>query len=71
MKPFQERVIAEERELREKTDRLDIFIKSETFNRLDEREQRRLVRQRAVMTEYSAILRERITAWHSPAAPRK
>jgi hypothetical protein len=64
MEAFQERVVAEQRELGEKIDKLKAFImESPTFKTLPVAEQQRLNRQCDAMLEYFNILGERITAF--------
>jgi hypothetical protein len=65
MKPHQERVIQEKRELDEKLAKLDAFGRTEVFNTLPSDEQGRLNRQHSVMEHYSRILGERIAAFPS------
>jgi len=61
MLAFRERVVNEKTELDEKINKLCVFETTLTFQNLPHDEQDRLRRQRLVMTEYSNILRERIT----------
>jgi hypothetical protein len=64
MQPYQERVVAEKKELNEKIDKLKAFIvESPIFKTLSADEQRRLNRQYDVMVEYSSILGARIEAF--------
>lgn len=63
MQPFQQRVINEKAELDTNIFALDAFTKSERFPSLPEAEQLRMIRQLAVMQEYSSILGERIDAF--------
>ena len=63
MQEFQQRVIDEKNELSERTDRLDAFISSKTFDTLPPDEQLRLRRQLSVMCAYREILRQRIEAF--------
>jgi hypothetical protein len=60
VKPFQERVIAEKKELDERRERLLDFIESEGFTSVGGEEAARLGDQLEVMRRYSAILAERI-----------
>lgn len=61
---FQQRVIDEERELDERTEKLHVFIEdSPLFVKLDKAEQSRLRNQRYIMRVYRDILRERITSF--------
>lgn len=64
MKPHQQRVVDEKTELDSKLTKLGEFIEgSAIFKLLDEAEQARLVRQRGLMSQYSDVLGERITAF--------
>jgi hypothetical protein len=63
MSPFQERVVAEKKELDEKHAKLVAFFSTEVFAELPDAEIDRLQRQSDVMAEYSAILGERIAAF--------
>jgi hypothetical protein len=63
MKPHQERVVQERKDLDEKIDKLDEFIDGEIFKTLPKDEQDRLVVQSAAMTNYSDILYARINAF--------
>jgi hypothetical protein len=60
MKPYQERVVAEKRELDARRERLDLFIDSDTFDTLDQLDQALLVVQADAMTTYSGVLAQRI-----------
>ena len=66
MEAYQERVVAEKRELDEKLAKLSAFGRTDLFASLPEGEQGRLNRQHAVMEEYSRILGERIEAFPRP-----
>ena len=63
--PHQQRVVDEKRDLDEKLQKLTAFIGSETFASIvqDEAERGRLARQEETMTNYSAILTERISSF--------
>lgn len=63
MKPYQERVIQEKKELDERFAKLDAFGRTEAFAALSSNEQGRLNRQHSVMEDYSSILGERIAAF--------
>lgn len=63
MKPYQERVIAEKKELDEKRERLTAFTFTKAFESLDDDEKERLNRQHAIMERYSDVLGERIAAF--------
>lgn len=58
--PFQQRVVDERHELSFKLDRLTAFLKGDVFKSLPTDEQARLTRQHHFMSEYSAVLAERI-----------
>lgn len=60
MEAHQERVIAEKKELDERSEKLEQFTLTDTFEGLDGAERERLSRQLEVMGEYSEILGERI-----------
>lgn len=62
--PHQKRVVEEKAELDKKIQALSDFIyKNEAFHKVDVEEQRRLVEQLTVMSNYSGILGERIAAF--------
>lgn len=63
MQAFQVRVVEEKAELDEKRTKLDAFLGTELFAKLDETEQGRLRDQAWAMEKYSSILGERITAF--------
>lgn len=64
MKPYQERVVFEKRELDEKLAKLRPFVNnSEVFKQLPQDEQIRMMRQQMAMSEYSSILGERIACF--------
>jgi len=63
MKPHQERVVTEKKELDEKLTKLTAFYDTPTFDGLDLAEKHRLHRQGQIMSEYSEILGERIAAF--------
>lgn len=64
MKPHQQRVVEEKKDLDEKLGRLKAFIETNpVFKTLHEDECGRLQRQLIVMTEYSGILSQRIAAF--------
>ena len=60
MQPYQERVIQEKQELDEKLSRLKLFLMGSMFQSLPGDEQGRLERQAELMSQYSAVLGERI-----------
>ena len=64
MLPHQERVVAEKEELDAKLFKLVQFKSTETFAKLPQIEQERLIVQVQVMRLYSDILRTRINAFN-------
>lgn len=61
MESDQERVISEKMELEDKVQALQAFIQTNSkFRELPDDEQHRRIRQLQVMSEYLAILKERI-----------
>ena len=61
MQPFQERVLTERKELREKLTLLTSFISGNPgFRALDAEDQRLLRTQRNIMSEYLDVLEDRI-----------
>ena len=60
MKPHEERVVIEKKELDAKRERLAVFGRSAVFQLLDKAERDRLRRQLEAMDLYSKILGERI-----------
>jgi len=63
VKPYQERLIVEKRDLDEKLSKLAAFGTTPLYTALPPEEQGRLNRQHAVMEEYRRILGERIAAF--------
>jgi hypothetical protein len=66
MEPYQERVVAEKKELDEKLAKLKAFCfddGNKTFNTLSSEERNRLERQFDAMQVYAGILDERIAAF--------
>mgnify|MGYP000025146340 FL=1 len=63
---WQERVAREQRDLGEKLEKLSAFLHGDQLDDLDEDEIDRLKRQLVHMTEYSAVLGERIEAFARP-----
>ncbi len=63
MEPYQERVVAEVKELREKHDALCGFIMTPQFDGLPDDERNRLSRQAIYMMKYAQVLDERIAAF--------
>lgn len=62
--PYQQRVIAEKRDLDDRFERLSDFIDSGHFKSLPESEQLRLNIQIRLMRDYSWILGQRIAAFN-------
>jgi len=60
MKPYQERVVEEQKALEEKILNLDAFIRTEDFRAIFQAERTRMEKQLEVMREYSRILSWRI-----------
>ena len=60
MEAYQERVVAEKKELDEKISKLEAFIQSYRFVDISEDDQDLLPRQLKAMREYASILGERI-----------
>ena len=65
MQDFQKRVVDEKTELDAKRDKLGAGKNTDAFARLPWQEQERLNTQAHIMTMYSAVLGERIAAFHS------
>ncbi len=63
LKPHQERVVTEQKELAEKLEKLTAFIFTPTFAALSAPEQERLNRQYGIMEQYVKVLGERIAAF--------
>jgi len=64
MMDYQQRVIDEKRELDEKLGKLLAFFQQDMFLGLSEAERSRLRNQARFMDGYSAVLEERIAAFH-------
>lgn len=68
MRPaYQQRVLEECEELRGRMDRLEAFILSAAFEKVEAAEQDRMRRQFAAMATYLGVLTERINAFPPPA----
>ncbi len=65
MEPYQERVVADARELEGRIDRLSEFFVTDTYLGIAGDEKVRLRIQIVHMEAYSEILRQRIGAWPS------
>lgn len=63
MQEFQQRVVTEETELKDKIDKLTAFLPTGIFRRLPEEEQGRLREQLDYMTKYDGVLVRRIAAF--------
>lgn len=63
LKPHQERVVIEQKELAEKLEKLTAFTFTDTFAALPAPEQERLNRQHGIMEQYVNVLGERIAAF--------
>ena len=66
--PHQQRVVEEKRDLDEKLAKLGAFFDTPIFAGLDEGEKGRLELQEEVMTKYSVILGQRISAFRAAAS---
>ncbi len=60
MKPYQDRVIAEHRDVQSKLLKLSAMIEGPTFGTLKLRDQDLLKRQLKIMTDYERVLAQRI-----------
>jgi hypothetical protein len=60
MLPYQERVVAEKKELDEKIEKLDTFLAGSFFPTLPSDQKELLRLQRIAMTQYSSILCQRV-----------
>ena len=63
MKPYQERVVIEKKELDDKRAKLTNFMNGDIYLTLDKPEQYRLTRQLDAMNLYASMLGERISAF--------
>jgi hypothetical protein len=63
LKPHQQRVVEEQRDLAERLRSLDAFLGTPAFAGLDAFEQDRLRRQAVLMGGYNSVLLERIAAF--------
>ena len=63
MQPYQERVIVERDDLTQRLGRLQNFLRGPGMATVGNDEQQRLFKQASVMTQYVAILNERIAAF--------
>ncbi len=63
MKPYQERVLGEKKELDKKISKLGVFYYGEGVAMVEAQELRRLAEQLDLMSRYSLVLRERIAAF--------
>lgn len=60
MEAYQERVVAESNELRERLNKLTQFIHGDAFQELDREDQQLMRRQSFYMEDYLAVLGKRI-----------
>lgn len=60
LKPHELRVVEEEKELREKSYKLGLFIESEVYQTLDEKDKELILGQFQAMELYRYFLKERI-----------
>ena len=65
LKPFQQRVIDEQKDLDIKREKLAFFFHGETFSKLPDDEQSRMSHQAQIMAQYSKVLGERIAAFQT------
>ena len=65
---YQERVVAEKKELDERLKKLTAFIISSKFNDLTFAEQKRMSKQKSIMFLYSDVLGERIAVFQEESA---
>lgn len=63
MLPYQERVVAERKQLNEKIAKLEAFVDGSTYIKLSEAEQDLLKQQLAAMRQYRYILALRVALW--------
>lgn len=63
MEPHQERVVQEREQLVDRINKLNAFLHSETFAKLDEAERERLSEQSVYMEQYAGVLGRRIEAF--------
>jgi hypothetical protein len=63
LQPHQQRVVDEKYELDAKREKLGVFKNTDLFSSLPWQEQERLNTQAHIMTMYSAVLGERISAF--------
>jgi hypothetical protein len=65
MLEYQIRVIEEKDELDNKRAKLDVFIEGDIFPKLDTKDQKLLVKQAVIMTEYAKVLDKRIQRFNA------
>lgn len=58
--PHQQRVVQEHTELTVRTEKLDLFTRTDTYHALPDAERKRLDRQLKIMDLYLDVLQERI-----------
>jgi len=61
MSDFKIRLVNESEDLKDKLDKLTVFIKSENFNKIDDIQKILLINQQQAMTSYSTILDIRLS----------
>lgn len=64
MEAYQERVVAEKKELDERHSKLKAFLETSVFCALPSQERQLLREQAEVMRQYSDILTRRIESWN-------
>lgn len=62
MMGFEQRLANEQQELKDKLEKLDMFLSSAKFESLPVEEQNRLLKQSRVMSQYRDILLERLAS---------
>ena len=63
LQPYQQRVVEESNQIDDRTNKLKLFLKTDTFKGLPVAEQKRLYKQLELMQDLGDVLRERIEAW--------
>jgi hypothetical protein len=71
MRPHQERVVAEEKELREKLKKVDAFLGGYFVRTLSPTDRQLILDQSFHMQKYADILRKRISRFPMDAAPHQ
>lgn len=65
IKPYQQRVVGEKKEVDARLTKLEVFISGKDFNTVDIDEKIRLTTQADIMRRYSGILSARIKAFYT------